>query len=409
MGQGNGAGPSIWSIISSTVFEELKKRGLDTEFGMAISTGLYKLCGFSYVDDCDLIADGETSEEVHHKIKHMIDLWDRIMEVNGAAIAPDKCWWYSINFKWTNGKWKYEDAGTDIALTVRDKNNVERILPTAKSSEAMKMVGVHLAPDGNESEQLTQLCKKAQKWANQIIRSPLDDGAVWIALHQTITRGIEYPLAATTLDQQALNRALVQVRSVALPRSGFTRKFPHAVLYGPVAVQGLGLPDPYIYQYCRHVQDIVSQGWRGTPTGQLIKANLEAIKVEAGLYDHLFDQDLTVTWFNTTNSWVIETYKFCRQRDIVFEEPGKTLKPRCQGDDTIMNQFAIAGYSSKDLTILNRCRLFCQVDSISDVAEGNGIFLSERWITTHTPESCCMESSGQTRETRQKKIGNSGS
>ena len=28
------------------------------------------------------------------------------MQVNGAAIAPEKCWWYLIDFTWTGGKWK---------------------------------------------------------------------------------------------------------------------------------------------------------------------------------------------------------------------------------------------------------------------------------------------------------------
>ena len=91
--QGNGAGPSIWTIMSSTVFEELRDQGFTTNFNYALSTGLYKLCGFSYVDDCDLIADGNSADEVHSKIQDMIQLWDDLMEVNGGAIAPDKCWW----------------------------------------------------------------------------------------------------------------------------------------------------------------------------------------------------------------------------------------------------------------------------------------------------------------------------
>ena len=75
------------------------------------------------------------------------------------------------------------------------------------------------------------------------------------------------------------------------------------------------------------MQDIIDQSWRQTPVGNLIKANLEAAKVEAGLYDSLFDQDLYVTWFSTRDSWVIETYRFCRKQEIVFSEPGALLVP----------------------------------------------------------------------------------
>ena len=138
LGQGNGAGPSIWSILSSTVFEELRAKGLSTNFCMAISTGIYKLCGFSYVDDADLIADGENTEQIHAKIQTMLDLWDEIMEVNGAVIAPNKCWWYSIKVEWKLGKWKQVDAGEDFQLKVRDKNNIRQTSPYIKGCEAKK-------------------------------------------------------------------------------------------------------------------------------------------------------------------------------------------------------------------------------------------------------------------------------
>ncbi len=31
------------------------------------------------------------------KLKAMIAMWDDLMEVNGGAITPDKCWWWILN------------------------------------------------------------------------------------------------------------------------------------------------------------------------------------------------------------------------------------------------------------------------------------------------------------------------
>ena len=50
-----------------------------------------------------------------------------------------------------------------------------------------------------------------------------------------------------------------------------------------------------------------------------------------------------------------------------------------------MSKLVLAGYSQKELIQDNACWLYCQVDLISDVAEGDGMHLSEHWITTHTP------------------------
>ena len=56
------------------------------------------LCGFSYVDDSDLIADGITVSQVYTNLHSTLTEWDHLMQVNGAAIAPDKCWWYLVDF-----------------------------------------------------------------------------------------------------------------------------------------------------------------------------------------------------------------------------------------------------------------------------------------------------------------------
>jgi hypothetical protein len=385
LGQGNGAGPTIWSILSSTIFEELRHRGFSTNFKLAITTGLFKLCGFSYVDDCDLLAEGLTSHDTHEKLQAMLDEWDAFMEVTGAAIAPNKCWWYLVDFKWTNGKWKYINAGEARQMTVRDKNNRVCVLDYLPCDQAKEMVGVHLAPDGNQKAQIKSLKDKVHEWKTYVEESPLDDTAVWLALNITITKGIEYPLAATTISESHMKQIMTEARATALPRAGLTRKFPHTVLYGPVAAQGLGLRDPYIYQYCRHIQDIVDQTWQGTPAGTLIQANLDAVKMEAGLYGSLFDQIGEVTWFNTSNSFIIETYRFCLKHQILFDEPGKSLGPKCRRDESIMALFVAHGCSKQELAILNRCRLFCRVTSVSDVAEGDGAHLATRWITNHAP------------------------
>ena len=388
LGQGNGAGPTIWSVLSSTIFEELHDRGYSTAFCFALSRGLFRSCGFSYVDDCDLIASGDTSSEVFNRLQEMLHLWDEYMEVNGAALAPDKCWWYLVDFTWSGGIWKYSDAGVGKSLKATDMNNKEFQVKYLSYSDAQEMVGVFLAPNGKEEKQISALSKKAYNWASKIRASPLDDTTIWIALNRTIIPGLEYPLAATTLSEIQLNKVMSPILQTALPKSGFTRHFPRSVVYGPVATQGLGVDNLFDYQFCRHVQDIVDQSWRNTPTGNHILANLEAVKLEAGVFWHLFDNPIQIEWFNTTNSWVIETHKYCRKNSILFEEPGDILKPQCQADRALMELFATAGCSTEELKGLNRCRLFHQIVSLSDIMDGKGQIILQKWFSRTRHHRC---------------------
>ena len=370
LGQGNGAGPTIWSVLSSTVFTVLHSQGFSTRFCSALSLGLLKLCGFSYVDDCDLIADGTTVAEVYTKLQSILTTWDEVMQVNGGAIAPDKCWWYLVDFEWSQGRWKYSSPGAALQLQVRDKDGVRKKLPYMSHNTAREMVGVHLAPDGTETHQVKVLRKKTQDWAQHIRHSPLDEEAVWTALRHLL-RGVEYPLAATSLKASEIRHIMAPALMEALPRANIVRSMPRAVLYGPLSAQGFGLTNPYIYQHCRHIQDITSQPWRGTQIGQLIVTNLEAAKLEAGVYGSLFDNEVHITWFNTTNSWLIGTYNFCREHEIAFDEQGASLGPSCANDRAIMEVLS-QQYTASHLKLLNMCRLYARVTSISDIVDGSG-------------------------------------
>ena len=111
----------------------------------------------------------------------------------------------------------------------------------------------------------------------------MDALTFWTALNQTIIKGLEYPLTATTLTESQISLVMSPILNSVLPRAGFSRTFPRAVAYSPKELQGLGVTNLWDFQFCRHIQDIVDQTWRDTPTGKLIAANLEAAKLEAGL------------------------------------------------------------------------------------------------------------------------------
>ena len=110
-----------------------------------------------------------------------------------------------------------------------------------------KMMGVLLAPDGNAKDQVQMLRTKTTKWAQKIIKSPLDEETVWAALKHAISETVKYPLAATTLTKKECNHVMAPALCVALPRTNIVRTFPRKVLYSPTYMQDLGLMDPYTF------------------------------------------------------------------------------------------------------------------------------------------------------------------
>jgi len=54
IGQGNGAGPQIWAVVSSPLFQILMMEGFIAQVICTISGHKYPLAGFGFVNDIDL-------------------------------------------------------------------------------------------------------------------------------------------------------------------------------------------------------------------------------------------------------------------------------------------------------------------------------------------------------------------
>ena len=100
------------------------------------------------------------------------------------------------------------------------------------------------------------------------------------------------------------------------------------------------------------------------------------MQLEAGTSCNLFGRNaFEITWFNTTNSWIIQTLQFCRENKIVLDIPFLKLLPQCKKHKFIMEEFMIAGFSKQSLTRLNRCRLYYHAVTLSDITTGKGTSL----------------------------------
>jgi len=114
--QGNACGPTIWVLLSSVIFEVLHIRGFAVQICSSIIRELFKLVGFSYVDDCDLIQAGKTPLEALASMQQLINNWSSIVDVTGGSLCNSKSWWYLIDYVWHRGKWITSDPGIDIDL-----------------------------------------------------------------------------------------------------------------------------------------------------------------------------------------------------------------------------------------------------------------------------------------------------
>jgi len=109
------------------------------------------------------------------------------------------------------------------------------------------------------------------------------------SIRQVLYPKLHYPLIATTLSKLQCQQILKPVLNQGLPVLGINRHFPRAVAHRPWKFQGLNIPNLYMEQVVIHLLTLLRFGVQNDdPTGQLLRANGEALCMEAGLNRQLF-------------------------------------------------------------------------------------------------------------------------
>ena len=380
-GQGNGAAPQLWAIVSSKMFEMLHTLGLASTIIRPISGIDMAIVGFAYVDNSDLIAYSRTHnvQQTVQKMQKVVNAWEKAAKVTGGAIAPLKCWWYLVFFEWdAENNWFYGD-NNKYKLTALDASDKCHELTYLKPHQAQEMLGVHIAPDGNNTDQVETLIKKATDYGQRMQTNHTYSHEAWIGMTQVVMKSLDYCLPATTMSQQQCDKIMWQVIKCFLPKSGINRFIKRDVLYSPASLQGLGLKNLYLMQGIHHVTDLIENVWKDSITGHFQMTSLEFLRLELGINCHLLNSDYDkFSALIITPSWIVNTWQFMSKHNITVDIDPPQFDQVRENDSPLMELILnTASISSKEAAIANKCRIYLQVFMVSDLVTGCGKFLKD--------------------------------
>jgi hypothetical protein len=227
-----------------------------------------------------------------------------------GAIVPPKSFWYLLGFLWFEGCWRYKDEiEAPAILSVKDCDGTVVELERLSPNVARRTLGVRLAPDGNNEDEVKHLRGVAEKWKDSIRTGHLQRQGAWYALTVTVMKMIEYPLLALTLTkEEQCTHIMAPILMSGLPACGsICRYFPRDVLYAPIKFQGMGLKNIYITMGLLRVDLIASKGKANSITGSLVRTSIEATKLELGIPSSLFESLISKKLVNSQQSAGLRT------------------------------------------------------------------------------------------------------
>ena len=341
-GQGNGAAPQVWAVISTKMFKMMERLGLDTSLFTPLSKKELKMAGFAYVDDSDIFVCrmDEDIESLITKMQRLVEHWELAAKVTGGAIAPEKCWWYLLEFGWdTQSNWHYKSHSNDerCQLWAKDANDDSHLIKYLDASTPQEMLGVFISPDGNCREQHRQLKLKAEKYGELLLTSQVYKHEAWIGLTSMALKSIEYPLPATTLTKKECNDIMWSLIKNFLPRMGINRYMRRDVVYALPESQGLGLKDIYLTQGISHICELVEHVWKGSITSHLMQTSLEYLRLELGVNISIFNTGIDkYKHLNLTPSWILHTWTFMSENNITLDIDAPKIPAKREFDCPLM-------------------------------------------------------------------------
>jgi len=377
IGQGNGCGPSAFIALSSDIIACMRRRGYGALLWAPISLITVFMICFCFVDDADYMHISQSvdtrGEDIVPDTQAALDCWVGTLAATGGAINPKKSYWYLLDFQWTGHTWTYRPASTMPGeLSAYNSQGDRETLQRLEAHQAERTLGIHMAADGNMTDQIQVLLEKAADYCDEHCKgNALTLNESWLSFTHTIRKSITYPVPATTIPKSSWDKIQSTLHQVALPQSGFVRTFPLAVLYAPLKYQGMGLIHFWYDQELTHLQDYVEQINLGTPCGHRYQISTELLRLETGHPEDFTDVPYDKLQSCVSPSWITTLWKFCHQHGISITCPVGKLSLARQGDAFLMPTFART-YSSSDLRVLNQCRMFLKAITLADLVTLDG-------------------------------------
>ena len=355
----------LFGPFSSVIFEILHEKGFGVEIRSAVSKPLFLLIGFSYVDDCDLIKSGEDPLTVARSMQRVIQQWGDLMEVTGGALASDTTYWYLLEILWKRGKWIAADTPLEFDLIAKTEENYFVSLNRLSWSTASEMLRIWMAPNGCKKKMIQEMRKSAVEWRAKIRRGrPFQEEPP--------------PLAACTFTERECISIMAPAIRAALPKSCISRTMTSSVRDVPIMSGGLGVPNLYKLMGTLRTALLVNQCWQKTPTRHLLHTCIEDMVLETGLYGLLWHQKfLAYSSWTSQHAWIYHVCEFNYTHEIRLNIAHAELKPRREGDQSIMAAVYQYFNSAAALRAINRVRMLHGVVNVSDITAADGRALDQ--------------------------------
>ena len=397
VGQGSQDGPSLWGVSSSITF-----RGADRlAHGLTCVNPSHdipkrsiihsrKLDGF--IDDVtgwfnrmlQELRTGSTFpvSALARGMQRDAETWQTLLDISGGKLAIAKCLYYLGHWQWAADGTPEFTPATQIGDLISLTDEIEQVnIPHFDANSSHLTLGVWKSPAGNLEKQLQHLREKSAKWTQSMRSAPLTKDEALMSYSRIYIPSLRYGLGTCYFSPKDLLTIQRPAIRTILPKMGFNQHLPRDVVFGPRNLGGLGLPSLVFEQGLQQIQ-FIGRHLRSptSPLRPLFQISLEWYRTLAGYTTcPLATPHLPISHVEGAK-WYVSLQEFLSSIRHSLDIPNLLCPKKLRDHDQAIMSLPQAGFSTQELLYINRCRLFLQVHTISEISTADGThLLSSIW------------------------------
>ena len=310
--------------------------------------------------------------DMHKQLQVNVKFYARTLESTGGALAWEKCKVYLLMFVWVNGikllvpnKDKFPPLQVESLLT-----GMIHLIALANPSEAFRILGAFVAPDGSTDIQVKILKILCQTWANKIEKSYLSPHEALVAYKQVLFPAIVYPVAVMPLTVKECDDIVRPALRALLKKIGMPTTTNHSLIYGPGRYGGMELPNLFVYGNVLKLMMLIGHLQKQDTTMPLLRIALGAVQQQLGISIPVLEANYSKYHFLSEPCWIKHIWHFLSEikGTIEFEDAWipQSIFPN---DIMLMDKVMEISLPIHTIKKFNMCRLQKQLYFITDVLD----------------------------------------
>jgi hypothetical protein len=269
-------------------------------------------------------------------------------------------------------------------------------VPRIEATSTYKTLGAFVSPSGNVTEAVHRLKTQSLDYSTHVTGSHFSrEDALWSYISYYIPQ-VGYSIPVLSLSEKECQTIQSPAVQAILPKMHINRNTSRAIVFGPTAYGGLGLPHLYPHSNFKKLTLFLGHLRLQDKTGKLIMIGLSHIQLIVGSGVLFLNQQYDKFGKEVPGGWLSSVWEFSSQISLTYQIVDHWIPhPQRQGDTFIMTLFRTLSLPSSTITILNRCRLYLQVITVADIASADGKLIvpwvkdglrhRDRFSTLHWP------------------------